>query len=294
MTKRVVIDFDNTMGVRGCDVDDGLALLYLLGSPGVRVEAACTTYGNSDIATVTHNTRRLFDEWGLNLPVYEGAASPANPDSAAARYLAQAASEHPGGLHLLQTGSTTNARGALQCDPRFFENLASITLMGGVTESLVINGHIMDELNLSCDPDATLAVLGAPCTVTMATAQNCLPAFFTRDDLVGRFGAGSWLVNTCDYWFADMDRAYNWHGWTCWDVVAAAALVEPALFDWHRMDVTLYRRFLSVGYLEAAAVAAPCASIYVPRIKDASVFKEHVLQAWERGLEAVRVPGAQA
>ena len=35
MTDRVplILDCDNTMGVPGRDVDDGLALLYLLGSP---------------------------------------------------------------------------------------------------------------------------------------------------------------------------------------------------------------------------------------------------------------------
>ncbi|MFR1167120.1 MAG: hypothetical protein ACLSDQ_05635 [Adlercreutzia equolifaciens] len=43
--KNIILDFDNTMGVRGCDVDDGLALLYLLGNPErCRVLAACTTY----------------------------------------------------------------------------------------------------------------------------------------------------------------------------------------------------------------------------------------------------------
>jgi len=34
--KKVIFDCDNTMGVRDCDVDDGLALVYLLGKENIR------------------------------------------------------------------------------------------------------------------------------------------------------------------------------------------------------------------------------------------------------------------
>ena len=30
--KKIIFDCDNTFGVKDCDVDDGLALMYLLGS----------------------------------------------------------------------------------------------------------------------------------------------------------------------------------------------------------------------------------------------------------------------
>lgn len=284
--KRIIVDFDNTMGVEGRDVDDGLAFLYLLAQQDVHIEAVCTSYGNSDIDTVTQNTQRVFRELGLDIPLYRGAASPRNPQSAASQYLAQAAAECLGELHLVVTGSTTNIRGALAHDERFLDNVGSISLMGGVTETLAINGRIMDELNLSCDPDATMLALAAPCPVTVATAQNCLPAFFTREDLANNFGEDSWLLDKCGYWFADMERAYHWHGWTCWDVVAAAALVHPELFHWDEMDVTLYRRFLAAGYLERAAGDVPEARISVPRIRDAEEFKAHVIASWKEALSA--------
>jgi inosine-uridine nucleoside N-ribohydrolase len=31
--ERIIFDFDNTFGIDGCDIDDGLALLYALGHP---------------------------------------------------------------------------------------------------------------------------------------------------------------------------------------------------------------------------------------------------------------------
>lgn len=59
---RVILDCDNTMGT-GADVDDGLALLYLLGHAGeVELAGITCTYGNSDIDTVYANTRRLAGE----------------------------------------------------------------------------------------------------------------------------------------------------------------------------------------------------------------------------------------
>lgn len=289
MEKRIIIDFDNTMGIKGCDVDDGLALLFLLGSEGASVEAVCTTYGNSSLEAVHANTERLFNELALDIPVYRGAACAEEPISDAARFLAACAAESPGSVSVLASGSLTNLKGAALVDPKFFDNVAEIAVMGGITESLVINRKIMDELNLSCDPQAALAVLGAPCPVSIATSQNCLPAFFSRDDLVREFGEDSWLYRTCDYWFADMDDAYDWGGFTCWDIVAAACLVRPDLFVRETMDVTLYERLLSVGYLEAAGEGAPCATVAVPRIADPAAFVQEAIAAWRRALDRLPV-----
>lgn len=289
MEKRIIVDFDNTMGVSGCDVDDGLALLFLLGTDGAKVEAACTCYGNNRIDVVHENTLSLFGEWGLDLPVYRGVGSRDEEGGDAARFLAQAAAATPGEITLIATGSMTNLKNAALIDPSFFSNLREIAIMGGIEKSLVINGRIMDELNLSCDPAATRAVLAAPCPVTVASSQACLPAFFRREDFEGGFGADSWLVRTCDYWFADMDDRYVWNGFTCWDIVAAAAVMRPDLFDFEEVDVTLYERLLSVGYLERAAADAPSARIRIPRIRDAREFVSESICAWQRALDRLGI-----
>lgn len=291
LVKRIVFDFDNTMGVRGRDIDDGLALLYLIGNPELaEVEAVCTTYGNATCDIVHENTLRLFKEWHFDVPAYRGAATPADKDARsceAARFLSESVREHPGELSLLATGSLTNLKGAQLIDADFFRNVADVALMGGITESLVINGRIMNELNFSCDGAAALRVLasaadGTP--VTIATAQNCLPAFFTREDFTRRLGKDGWITRAIDYWFTDMEKAYRWNGFTCWDVVAAAALVKPELFCPQTRTVTLSERMLSIGLLEQAAAESPQASVATPRIADAEAFKEDVLSSWERAL----------
>lgn len=44
--KKVIFDCDNTMGLPGRDVDDGLSLFYLLGSPEIELLGVCSTFGN--------------------------------------------------------------------------------------------------------------------------------------------------------------------------------------------------------------------------------------------------------
>ena len=87
--KKVIVDFDNTMGVPGKDTDDGLALLYLLGFDEARIQGICTTYGNSTIEVVHANTVKMLAEMGLDVPLFKGAASAADPASEAADFLAR-------------------------------------------------------------------------------------------------------------------------------------------------------------------------------------------------------------
>jgi len=63
--KKIIFDCDNTMGISGKDVDDGLALLYLLGREDVQLVGVTTTYGNSTIQEVHQNTASMLA--GLNI-----------------------------------------------------------------------------------------------------------------------------------------------------------------------------------------------------------------------------------
>lgn len=292
MANRIIIDFDNTMGIRGCDIDDGLALLYLIGCPEVEIAGICTTFGNNRLDVVHENTLRLVREWGLNVPVLKGrgsadrdASSPSDEVNEAAAFIANAVSEAPGQIGIVATGSMTNIGEACEIDGRALEGARGIFLMGGITESLVINGRIMDELNLSCNADAAMAALSASCPVHVATAHNCLPASFGKDDIIEAFGDDSWMMRSCRYWFEDMDDAYDWDGWVCWDVVAAAYAVHPELFEDRPIDITLNRAFFGVGLLEQARGEAPATRVNAPVIKDGAAFRSHVIETWSAAIE---------
>lgn len=288
--KRIIIDCDNTMGVPGCDVDDGLAIAYLMGNRDLAsIEAICTTYGNSTIDAVWGATEQLVDDLGLTCPVLRGAAEPAQPLSDAARFLAQRASAAPGEYSILATGSLTNLYGASLVDPDFFANVKEVVVMGGITETLAINGKIMDELNFSCDGRATQTVLSSGAPVAVITAQHCLPALFAYDDIAACFPDGSWIARACSAWLDDRRRSYGMQGFHCWDLVAAAYMVKPECFTPEQRTIALNPALLSIGYLEQASHGAPCATVDTPAIADPSAFIRDARACWSRAVAEPRM-----
>jgi inosine-uridine nucleoside N-ribohydrolase len=171
----LVYDCDITMGLPGRDVDDGLALLYLLGSPDIRLHGITSTFGNSSIEEVHPCLLTVLADLGRSdIPAYRGASrdaidaggsSPcgrdARADSDAARFLAETVGNNPGRVSVLATGSPTNLLGAYRLHPGFFNDVKQIVYMGGVTEPLMINGREMAELNFASDPEAAFYALYA-------------------------------------------------------------------------------------------------------------------------------------
>lgn len=174
----LIYDCDITMGLPGRDVDDGLALLYLLGSPKIRLLGVTSTFGNSSIQDVHPCLLSILEDLGRDdVPAFRGVSrealraaesSPTDPrgwdaraDSDAARFLAETVRKNPGSVSILATGSPTNLLGAYRLHPGFFQDVKQIVLMGGITEPLMINGREMGELNFASDPEAALVALYA-------------------------------------------------------------------------------------------------------------------------------------
>ena len=80
---RLIMDCDCTMGVPGCDVDDSLALLYVLDCPEAELLGVTCSFGNNTQDTVYRNTKRLLKEWGGRISPCFGARTA--PKSGAAR-----------------------------------------------------------------------------------------------------------------------------------------------------------------------------------------------------------------
>ena len=80
---RLIMDCDCTMGVPGCDVDDSLALLYVLDCPEAELLGVTCSFGNNTQDTVYRNTKRLLKDWGGRIYPCFGARTA--PKSGAAR-----------------------------------------------------------------------------------------------------------------------------------------------------------------------------------------------------------------
>ncbi len=291
--KKIVYDCDNTFGVPRCDVDDGLALMYLLGCPEAEVLGVTAAYGNNRIHVVWESLNRMLGELGrTDIPARKGGAARGEYRSEAAEFLARMAAEYPGELSVLATGSLTNLRGAYEADPHFFEHVKEIVLMGGITSPLIFEKKQMDELNFSCDPKATRTVLTKGQNVSVITGNNCLKVLFTRQEYKERlFGtdnpAAVYIREKTDYWFGYNEEDYGIPGFYNWDVTAAVYLMHPELFTDRRHVLNISEQDLETGFLRAAEKKEEANAICnLPEIGEEKAFKESIYNAWFQSMTA--------
>lgn len=306
--KKIVFDCDNTFGTKDCDVDDGLALMYLLGSRDAELLGVTSTYGNNNLDVVQAVNLRMLGELGRqDIPVKRGGEKRGDYQSQAADFLAEMADRHPGELSVLATGSLTNLRGAYERDRHFFEKVKEIVLMGGITGPLVFDKKVMDELNFSCDPPASWTVLTKGRNVSVITGNNCLKALFTKQEYRERFSkkgnrAAAYIMEKTDYWFGYNEEDYGIPGFYNWDVTAAAYLMHPELFADDVKCLRLSEQDLETGYLRmdtdgglngmtdrmADKTAGERCTCNLPVIGDVKAFKDNIYETW------LSVPGIRA
>ena len=285
--RKIIHDCDCTFGIHGCDVDDGLALLYLLGDSEAEVLGITTTYGNSTLDVVYPNTKEFLKKIRReDIPVYKGGKDPEDLENEASRYLAEMAKKHAGELELLVTGSVTNLLGAWKYNPEFFKQIKRIVLMGGTTEPLIFAKREMDELNFSCDPAAAFAVLTSETEVAVITGNNCLKVLFTREEYDRNLADESkevvtFIKNETEYWFDDNMNDYGIQGYYNWDAIAAAYMMHPELFNVEKMDYHLSIEALKKGRLTGCekGVEKNC-TLEIPEIKDEEAFTKNIYDTW--------------
>ncbi len=284
--KQIVFDCDNTLGVPDCDVDDGLALIYLLGCEKARVHGITATYGNSRLDVVLAAIRKMLKELGREeITVKAGGAGAGEYESDAARYLVEMAERYPGELSVLATGSLTNLYGAFCLDKHFFEKVKEIVLMGGITAPLVFEKKTMDELNFSCDPQASAGVLQNGKNVSVITGNNCLKVLFTKEEYQRVFSESSeriakYILEETDYYFGYNSKDYGIEGFYNWDVTAAVYLMHPELFTDRPKRFAFSREDLKTGFLREAENGGWQCNL--PEIREAAAFKKNIYDTWLR------------
>lgn len=288
MAKKIIFDCDNTMGLEGCDVDDGLALLYLLGQEKTELCGITTTYGNSTIEAVYANTGKMLAEIGRSdIPLYKGCQDQFTLASEAVEFLIGTVNSHAGEISLLATGSLTNLKAAYLRDENFFEKISELVIMGGITEELRINGKVLNELNFACDPAAAEIVLKMGRNVSVITGNNCFKAFFKQIDFVSRLASvntlmAAYIAEKCTYWFIDMMDYFQIDGFYNWDVVAAVYLINPLVFTDNFRHVTPCAQDLIKGQLSNMSHRKEPCLINMPVINNPQVFTDEVYKAWLR------------
>ncbi|MGX7108089.1 nucleoside hydrolase [Facklamia miroungae] len=292
---KVVIDFDNTFYIPNRDIDDGLALMYLLGSPEVDLVGITSTFGNASIKEVDRCTRRLMSDLAIQrIPYARGAKESGDYLTPASKLLSDLANQYAGELAVIAVGSMTNLHGAYLRNRNFFKKVKQIVLMGGVTQPLIFDNQEMLELNFSCDPQASFTVLTKGNNVSTLTGNNCLDLLFTRDEYERAFAGNSSRIASliqkyAEPWFIDNEYEYGIKGFYNWDSLAAVYLVNPALYEdqWTHRYVSI--KSLSSGSLNADdwdpttyARSRPFKKVYIntPRVKKDNLIRENLFQRW--------------
>ena len=280
---KIIIDCDNTFGVEGCDLDDGLATIYAFGAGNCELLGVTTTFGNNTLEVITPNTIKFMKNIGRDdIPVYPGHASEPSQNKAAA-YLAETADRFPGEVSILAIGSLTNLYHAWLLDAAFFVNVRELSLMGGVTEPLIIMGKQLDELNFSCNSFAAYNVLTRGRNIKIATGNVCLGALFLKDgfDMLGQNEAPflQWLCSQGQYWFERENEYFGHNGIYKWDIYAAAALLHPELFDLNEVVISPDAESVKTGMLLGGGVKR---TVVIPVLKDSGAYIDHVYEAYAR------------
>jgi inosine-uridine nucleoside N-ribohydrolase len=181
--RKLILDVDT-------GTDDAIALMLAALHPDLELVAATTVNGNNPIANCTDNTLRVFDLLGVDIPVYEGAATPLLRDEfpiprevlhrdgsmhprelpipaprsvkqaqGAAEFLIDTYMAATDPIILVPVGPLTNIALAIKLEPRIVERIPQTVIMGGAHESG--NTTPSAEFNIWVDPDAARIVLTA-------------------------------------------------------------------------------------------------------------------------------------
>lgn len=244
--KNIIVDFDNTLGVKACDVDDGFALLYLHNHRDANIVGVTTTFGNSDLETVKQATLNLFSNFNLNYDLKFGAKDDYKTNEAA-KFLVEK-SKKINGLNIVSTGSLTNLAHAYLLDNDFFERV-TITCMGGITEDLIFQKKKMYELNFSCNYKASSIVFKNAKNLNIISANNCLPLKYSKDELKCNLTSkmGQLLFSNIEYYYDYIEEEYGLKELISWDVVCSVFLMNNDLFKNNFMKISSDEEYLKEG-----------------------------------------------
>lgn len=259
------------MGLDNRDIDDGLALVYLVENKDVELLGVCTTYANDSLEYVHKQTLELVEDLGINLNVYKGRGKFEMNDytgfgykrfeddgnfesNEAAKFIVEMANKYPNEIDLLATGSMQNLYDAYMIDNEIGEKLNSVVLMGGITGDLYFGDKIMKELNFSVCPKGAEVAIKKYKNVSILTGNRCMDVEFGTNELdkvkaLGNNIKNEFIINKIEKWMREFKEKYNYDSIVLWDVIAAIYLMNPDMFRDDFMSVVSTEEDLFEGRL---------------------------------------------
>jgi len=279
MPTRLILDTDI-----GTDVDDILALGEILASPELKLEGVTCVYGDvrlrarmvlkvlqlrgvSGVPVLAGATRPLLGQKPVHWAGHEGKGLLEPEDDAlrpaaehAPDFIVRMVMDNPGQIHLVGIGPLTNIAQAFLLEPELAQNLAHLTLMGGVVRDVDRLDLPYCEYNIHCDPEAAQIVFnaGAPLTVVPLDVTTLVHMWPAGVEQIKQAGTAYHQAIARQ---VELYPHYREHGFTfTHDPLAVATLIQPDLVklrDLH-VDVETGGSFTSGATLvRLPAVDAP-------------------------------------
>ena len=297
MPRRLWIDTDAACGhAADADADDCFALLLLLRAPGIEVVGISTVGGNAPADASEPIVRELAALAGRRPPVHRGGiVAPPGGDPPAHAALRAALAEGP--LAIVALGPLTNIAAALRGQPELAARVGRVVAVmgrrpghlfhpaeGRGTGILLGHGPIFRDFNFDKDRAAAaeIVALGVPVTlIPYEAARSVTLTGANLDAMAASGGAAAWVAARARGWLGFWANVVGRDGFYPFDALAAAYVLEPALFDcatvpaWVSRDRRLWGGFftpeaLLVGLASERpdAPRASGAAIYCPRVSD--------------------------
>lgn len=248
MTVRVILDTDI-----GTDVDDCLAIAFLLGSPEIVLEGITCVYGDVELrGRMVRNLLRLHG--ATEIPVRLGVRPPLlglkevywaghegkglldgddadEPfsDEHGVDFIVRTVLANPGEITLLAIGPLTNVALAFRREPKLPKHLKRLTIMGGVCRGPETLNLPVAEHNIVCDPEAAQVVFDSGAPIALIPLDVTTKVAIKKSHLDRLTAAGHPFQAAVADQVARYPR-FNANGQTALhDPLAAAVLVDPSI-----------------------------------------------------------------
>ncbi len=251
MTQKVLFDTDI-----GSDIDDAVALAYLLAQPECELLGITTVSGHtqqraqmaSALCQHAHKDVPVFP--GREAPLLGQQQQPLAPQAAALErwphtrdfprgeavmFLRQVIRAHPGEVILLATGPLTNVAALFAADDEIPSLLKGLVLMGGMFASRHRNGGLL-EWNIMLDPQAAAIVYHSPVATHRSVGLDVTQTVTMEAvEVRTRFQAPPLLpvLDFAEVWFQSRPKV------TFHDPLAAATLFDENICRFERGQVEI-------------------------------------------------------
>lgn len=243
--------------------DDALAIMLLIRSGNVDVQAITTVAGNADVQKTTNNARFILDLIESEIPIFSGAEKPLKKDLIKANVhgvsgLAGAdvtkteklngkavdkiigiVRANPKKVTLITIGPETNIAKAFVKDPELPKLVKQIVMMGGAI-NVPGNKSRVSEFNLFVDPDAAKIVFDAPVKKIMIPLDVCneIPLFLSDfKQINGKLNKP--VISMMKHFIKGIKKFENFKGALVYDALATYFLINPKAYELTKMDIRI-------------------------------------------------------